>query len=401
MTTVAEAEALIAARIERWPAARVALADATGRVLAETVRAERDLPPFDRVTMDGIAIASSAFAEGRRQFRIAAIQAAGEPAASLVSPDACIRIMTGAVRPEHADAVIPIERVQIDGDVASVDDAAVVSPGRFIHAQGGDRKAGDVVLEPGTVVGPAEAAVLASAGCADVAVAYKPSVAVVSTGDELVGVDQRELAPHQIRSSNDYAVAASLTRAGVGECHRAMLPDDPDTILASVRELHDRHDVMILSGGVSMGEFDFVPAALETLGAELVFHRIAQKPGRPMWFGISAAGKPIFALPGNPVSTLLCMTRYVVPALRAAAGLNAPAPEFARLTADVDGPADMTYFVPVVLSWDNAQAVELAEPRPTNTSGDFSTLAATDGFIELASGETRHPAGTIGRIHRW
>jgi molybdopterin molybdotransferase len=222
----------------------------------------------------------------------------------------------------------------------------------------------------------------------------------VSTGDELVPVDAPSIAPYQIRSSNDLAIAAAIERAGVGQCVRATLPDDPARILAGIEALHADNDVLILSGGVSMGDFDFVPAALGKLGATLVFHRIAQKPGRPMWFGISAAGKPIFALPGNPVSTLLCMLRYVVPALERALGRKPKAPEYASLSERVNGPADFTYFVPVVLRWDQ-RGQALADPRPTNTSGDFASLAATDGFIELAPGRALHPAGEAGRIHRW
>lgn len=400
MTSVAEAWALIAGRMPRQPIERVPLVRATGRVLAESITAERDQPPFDRVTMDGIAIASAAFAEGRRSFTIAATHAAGVAAAQLPSPAQCIRVMTGAVRPEGADAVIPIERVTIDGTTARIDEHAVAMPGRFIHARGSDRQAGATVLERGCVIGPAEAAVLASAGRAEVAVAALPRVAVVSTGDELVSVDTPAIAPYQIRSSNDYAVAASLARAGIGDCTRAMLPDNPGHILERVRELHAENDVLILSGGVSMGEFDFVPAVLESLGSELVFHRIEQKPGRPMWFGMSGDGKPIFALPGNPVSTLLCMTRYVVPALELVLGRTERATETARLGADVEGPQGLCYFVPVVLDWDES-GTAIALPRPTNTSGDFATLAMTDGFLELTSGRALHAAGEVGRIFRW
>lgn len=400
MTTVAEAWTLISERMARRPIETVAIGDAVNRILAESIRAERDQPPFDRVTMDGIAVTSAAWAEGRRTFSIAAVQAAGQPATTSPSGAACIRVMTGAVRPTGTDAVIPVERIRIEGDVAYVDDDATVEPGRFIHTKGSDRRHGDVVLEPGERIGPAEIAVLASAGRARVATTRPAAVAVVSTGDELVAVDATEIAPHQIRSSNDLAVAASLRRAGLANCTRTTLPDDPEVILASVDALHAKNDILILSGGVSMGEFDFVPAVLEKLRAEVVFHRIEQKPGKPMWFGLSGEGKPIFALPGNPVSTLLCMTRYVVPALRLASGLRPAPPEHARLSADVVGPKHLTYFVPVLLSWSD-DAVELAEPRPTNTSGDFSSLSATDGFLELGSGVGTHPAGTIGEIFRW
>ncbi len=400
MTTVAEAWALISERVPARPVETVAIDDAVDRVLAEPVRAERDQPPFDRVTMDGIAVSSAAWDEGRRSFSIAAVQAAGQAATTCPSGAACIRVMTGAVRPVGTDAVIPVERIRIEGDVAHVDDEATVEPGRFIHARGSDRRQADVVLEPGERIGPAEIAVLASAGRARVATTRPAAVAVISTGDELVAVDAPEIAPHQIRSSNDLAVAASLRRAHLADCSRTTLPDDPDVILESMDALHAENDILILSGGVSMGEFDFVPAVLEQLRAEVVFHRIEQKPGKPMWFGLSGEGKPIFALPGNPVSTLLCMTRYVVPALRLASGLRPAPPEYARLGAEVTGPKHLTYFVPVLLGWSD-DGVELAEPRPTNTSGDFSSLAATDGFIELGSGVGNHPAGTIGRIFRW
>jgi molybdopterin molybdotransferase len=400
VTTVAEAWALIREHMPRRPIERVPLGESVDRVLAEPVKAERDQPPFDRVTMDGIAITSEAWAQGQRSFPIAAVQAAGQPAAQNPSPESCIRVMTGAVRPGGTDAVIPIERIRIDEDVAVVDDAALVEPGRFIHPQGSDRLRGDVVLEAGVRIGPAEMAVLASAGRAAVAIARPARTAVISTGDELVAVDATRIEPYQIRSSNDFAIEASLRRAHLADCSRTTLPDDPDRILESISALHDANDILILSGGVSMGEFDFVPAALERLAASVVFHRIEQKPGKPMWFGMSGAGKPIFALPGNPVSTLLCMTRYVVPALRLASGA-APIPaELAVLGADVTGPKDLTYFVPVVLEW-TAAGVELAQPRLTNTSGDFSSLAATDGFIELPAGSAVRGKGSTGRIWRW
>lgn len=400
MTTVAEAEARIREHLPEAPTEVVPLPRAVGRILREPVRSERDLPPFDRVTMDGIAIASRSFQDGRRQFRIAAVQAAGAPAESCPEPDCCVRVMTGAVRPDNTDAVIPFERLRIDGDLAIVEDDAIAEPGRYIHPRASDRSRNDIVLEPGVRIGPAESAVLASAGQARVTVSRLPRVAVISTGDELVAVDATGIAPWQIRSSNDIAIAAGIGLAGLGECTRTTLPDVPEAILASVGELHETSDVLILSGGVSMGDFDFVPAVLERLDARVVFHRIAQKPGKPMWFGVSGAGKPIFALPGNPVSTLLCMTRYVLPALRRSAGLTVPAAELASLKRDIEGPADLSYFVPVVLQWSDS-GVEIADPRPTNTSGDFSSLAATDGFIELPPGQGLRRAGAIGRIFRW
>ena len=399
MTEVAEAESLILERMPAWPPRAVAIGDSISRVLAETVRAERDQPPFDRVTMDGIAISHDDWAAGRRRFRVTGTQAAGTAALELGKRGDCIRVMTGAPCPDGADTVIPVERLEVSGDDVTVAADAVVATLQFVHRRGSDRRAGDVLLEPGVRLGPAEIAVLASAGKARVEVAGRPRVAAVSTGDELVGVDE-PLEPFQIRSCNDFAIEASLRRMDLAEVTRARLKDDPEAMLAAIRRLHESHDVLVLSGGVSMGQFDFVPAVLESLGAEIVFHRINQKPGRPMWFGLSSGGKPVFALPGNPVSTLVCTTRYVLPALRRAAGLDDAPPERVRLAGDVAAPASMTYFLPVKLS-SSDEGVAVAEPRPTNTSGDFVSLAYTDGFVELPPGPRVHAAGTVARLFRW
>jgi len=303
--------------------------------------------------------------------------------------------MTGAACPPGADTIIPVERVELQGPEATVA-AAEVTARQFIHARGSDRRAGEVLLRPGARLGPAEIAVLASVGIPEASVAAVPRVAAVSTGDELVDPGE-PVEPYQIRSSNDFAIEASLHQSGLARVTRTRIKDDPEAMLTAIRSLHESHDALILSGGVSMGEFDFVPGVLANLGAEVVFHRIRQKPGRPMWFGLSRAGKPIFALPGSPVSTLVCLTRYIAPALRYAAGLIEDPPERVRLTERVVGP-DLTYFLPVKLSWSDA-GVALAEPRPTNTSGDFVSLAGTDGFVELPAGT--HAAGAVARLFRW
>jgi molybdopterin molybdotransferase len=307
--------------------------------------------------------------------------------------------MTGAVLPQGADTVVPVERLHVDGDTAAIDPAATVSPGQFIHRRGSDRFANDIVIEAGTTLGPAEVAVLASSGYGRVEVARRAHVAVVSTGDELVGTDE-PVTDFQIRSSNDFAIAAALDKHSLAETGRHRLRDDEQSLIDTIGRLHDENDVLILSGGVSMGQFDFVPGVLEALGCEVVFHRIEQKPGRPMWFGVSRDGKPVFALPGNPVSTLLCTTRYVVPALRAAAGAKLSPPLCYALDRAVSAPRHLSYFVPIVLVAADGPAT-VASPRPTNTSGDFATLAGTDGFLELAPGSIEHAAGTVGRYYPW
>jgi molybdopterin molybdotransferase len=396
MTEVADAESLIRARMPRWPAETAALEQCVGRVLAETVRAERDQPPFDRATMDGIAIAYSAWTSGVRRFRILGMQPAGAPPLALTGPGDCVRIMTGAAFPSGADTVVPVERLQIQADTATIT-AAEVKERQWVHARGSDGKRGDVLLAPGVHLGPAEIAVLAGAGLRAASVAAVPRIAAISTGDELVAPGE-PIEPYQIRSSNDFAIEASLHRSGLARVTRTRLKDEPESMRAAIRAFHESHDVLILTGGVSMGELDFVPGVLKSLGAEIVFHRVRQRPGRPMWFGVSNAKKPIFALPGNPVSTLVCLTRYVLPALRYAAGLPDEAPERVRLTERVVGPAELPYFLPVKLG-SSAEGAALAAPRPTNTSGDFVALAGTDGFVELPAGT--HEAGTVARLFRW
>jgi molybdopterin molybdotransferase len=248
-------------------------------------------------------------------------------------------------------------------------------------------------------LGAPEIAVLAGAGHAAALVADLPRVAVISTGDELVEAG-KPIAPHQIRSTNDRAVEASLLQHRLGHATRARLRDDANALAVAIDRLDSELDVLVLSGGVSMGQFDFVPSVLEELGAKLVLHKVAQRPGRPMWFGVSARGKPIFALPGNPVSTLVCATRYLLPALRHAAGLAAAPPELVELTAPVEASPTLTLFTPVTVT-SSASARLLATPHSTNTSGDFATLAGTAGFVELPARQGSHPAGTVAPLFRW
>jgi molybdopterin molybdotransferase len=398
MTQVTEAEALILAHMPRFPGRHEPLPACVGRVLAEDVQAERDQPPFNRVTMDGIAFAYRDLAAGTRSFEVVGTQAAGaEPLA--VAAGQCVEVMTGTPLPHGADTVVPVERLQRNGAVAAIATDVTVTAKQFVHRRGSDRPQGSLVLRAGARLGPPEIAVLAGAGRATALVAELPRVAVISTGDELVEAG-RPIAQHQIRSTNDRAVEASLAQHRLGNVTRARLRDDAKALAVAIDRLDTELDVLVLSGGVSMGQFDFVPSVLAELGAKLVFHKVEQRPGRPMWFGVSARGKPIFALPGNPVSTLVCVTRYLLPALRHATGLAATPPELVATTAPVEASPTLTLFTPVTVS-SSDRGTLLATPHLTNTSGDFVTLAGTDGFVELAAKHGSHPAGTIARLFRW
>jgi molybdopterin molybdotransferase len=399
MLDVAEAEALI---LKHPPALRLeerALSEASGCVLQQPIVAERDQPPFDRVTMDGIALRFSDWEAGQRNFQVIGTQGAGSPAMELAGAGECIEIMTGAMLPTGADTIVPVERVTREDTQALVESDYPARRGQFIHGQGSDRHKGATLLTPGAPIGPAAMAVLASSGYARVTVASSPRLAVISTGDELVDVDQ-PVAPFQIRSSNDRAIESALKNRLFDRVTRAHLPDDAEKLQQALAQLHDDHDALILSGGVSMGKFDYVPTVLETLGVELIFHKIRQRPGLPMWFGISAAGKPVYALPGNPVSTLVCLTRYVLPALEKGVGLITEAPHYFPLAEDVTFTADLAYLLPVALAFDPQQSGR-AWPRPTNTSGDFSALTLSDGILELPRGQDHYPAGFMARFFHW
>jgi molybdopterin molybdotransferase len=398
MTEVAAAEALILAHMPRFPARQEPLSACCGLVLAEDIHAERDQPPFDRVTMDGIAIAFRDFAAGVRSFEVVGTQAAGaEPLT--VAASQCVEVMTGAVLPRGADTVVPVERVRRDGSAATITADAAVAAEQFVHRRASDRAQGSLCLRTGTRLGPPEIAVLAGAGHATALVAAVPLVAVISTGDELVDAG-KPIAAHQIRSTNDRAVEASLTQHRLGQVTRARLRDDANALAVAIDRLDAELDVLVLSGGISMGKFDFVPSVLTELGAKLVLKGVQQRPGRPMWFGVSARGKPIFALPGNPVSTLVCATRYVLPALRHASGLSPARPELVEITAPIEASPTLTLFTPVTLS-SSERATLLATPHATNTSGDFVTLAGTNGFVELPAKRGSYPAGTVARLFRW
>jgi molybdopterin molybdotransferase len=399
LPTPAAAEALIRERVPLLPTASRPLAALAGAILREAVTAERDLPPFDRVSMDGIAIASSAWRDGRRRFRVGGSQAAGAPPLTLADPADCIEAMTGAVLPIGCDCVIPVERLRLEESEAVIEASVEVAPGLNVQARGLDCRAGTRLLEPGTRLGAPELAVLASAGCARADVAAEPRILVVTTGDELVDAGLA-IADWQIRRSNAAALLAALRGRGYTRVADAHLRDDPERMQESLRAWLDTHDVLVLTGGVSMGRFDYVPATLAALGVEQVFHKVAQRPGLPMWFGVaSGRSKAVYALPGNPVSSLVCLVRYVLPGLAAAARAPAEAPPRVPLGAPFRVQPALSYFLPVELR--EGPAGTQAWPRPTRGSGDFVSLLGTQGFVELPPGPAEYPAGHLADFHRW
>ncbi len=311
-----------------------------GRVLKEPIRADRDMPPFDRVSMDGIAIRYEAFDAGRRKYRIEGIQAAGSPQLELSSEDACLEVMTGGVLPVNADTVVPYEMVTIENGFATVE-ADTVRSMQNVHLKGLDRKKNERLIGENRLISPAEIGVLATVGISQVQVAKLPRTAIISTGDELVEVSQTPL-PHQIRMSNVHSLKALIEPYGI---HPDLfhLTDDPVQLKEKISELLSNYDVLMFSGAVSKGKFDYLPQILDELEVKKHFHRVRQRPGKPFWFG-KKERVTVFAYPGNPVSTYVSCTYYFIPWLRKSLGLPPEPENSALLDSDFEFKPDAYLF---------------------------------------------------------
>ncbi|HEY3784244.1 MAG TPA: molybdopterin molybdotransferase MoeA [Steroidobacteraceae bacterium] len=399
MLSPSQADELIGQHVTCLPIESLPLAQCAGAVLRENIYAERDQPPFDRVAMDGIALDSNTVQHGTRRLRIQATQAAGDPPLALATSAACIEVMTGAVIPSGCDSVVPVEQITVHSSEAELSAGITVEPWQNVHRRGTDTRQGALLLATGLRLQAPEIAIAASAGMARIRVSSQPMVAVISTGNELIEPGEPIL-PHQVRRSNAYAIAASLRRHGFQRVADDHLPDEPMQLKRRLKFHLETHDVLVMSGGVSMGKLDFVPRVLDELGVQTIFHKIMQRPGLPMWFGTTGSGATVFALPGNPVSTLICLTRYVLPALFTAMG-EAPLPaERMALGGEIKVKSPHTRFMPAkveVDDWGRAWAM----PRPTNGSGDFTSLGGTDGFVEMPPGPHTYPKGFVTRLHRW
>ncbi len=394
--TVTEAEQRILAQARLRPTETIDLADTVGRVLRETVLADRDFPPFDRVAMDGIAIRYADFEKGTRVFWAAGTQRAGQPPLALTKPDTCLEVMTGAMLPTGADTVIRYEDLTLRNHHAIVS-LNTAESGLNVHHQATDQRKDNDLLPIGTRLGPVALAVATSVGRHKLQVSTLPRIAIISTGDELVDVTETPL-PWQIRRSNGPMLRALLHPLGLNaQLHH--LPDDEAALFGGLNTLLNTHDILILSGGVSAGKADFMPDTLTRLGVQRQFHKIEQRPGRPLWFGTTTDGRTVFALPGNPVSSVVCAVRYVLPFLRASLGLLPEPLRFARLSEPVTFDPALTYFLPVALHTSPLNGEWLAQPLPGSGSADFTNLLAVDGFAELPAEETYFPAGTVVRIH--
>jgi molybdopterin molybdotransferase len=388
MVSVEEAARIIFSRPFKCETEKVPVSECIGRVLAESIQADRPFPPFDRVAMDGIAIAFDSYSAGNRKFGIEDTQAAGQPRKQLKNATHCLEVMTGAILPAGTDTVIRFEDLNKSSSEAEI--VADITRGQNIHRKGIDADENETLLEPGVKLSSAEVALLASVGKAVVSVFAFPPTAVISTGDELVDVSDVPL-PYQIRRSNGYAIQSAMREMG-WKAEMFHICDDREILQRTLEEILGKFDVLILSGGVSKGKFDFVPDVLQSAGIRREFHQVNQRPGRPFWFGRSAEGKVAFALPGNPVSTFMCFYKYIRPWMMRSLGCE-PEDQKAILKHEFSFPPKLTFFLQVRVINENGSL--LATPLAGGGSGDFANLKDVTGFLELPPDRSDFRAGEI------
>ena len=397
--------------------------DSLGRVLKENIVADRDFPPFNRVSMDGIGISFDSFIRGQRKFAIEGIQPAGSPQLTLKNNENCIEVMTGAVLPNNIDVVIPYEQVEIENSIATVR-IEEIQQFKNIHKKGTDKLKGDLIIPENIKISSAEIGVLATVGKSKVKVVKHPKVMIISTGDELVEVDETP-EDYQIRRSNVYTLVSLLERLNIN-AETAHITDDKEILKSKIETYLKEYDVLLFSGAVSKGKFDFIPEVLDELGVEKLFHRVAQRPGKPFWFGrnvpdvkieqnvgegvekINKESKSevaersrstvVFAFPGNPISTFVGCMKYFYPWYQKSMGLQAQQ-NFAILSEDFTFKPGLTYFLQVKLENKNGQL--LAHPIAGKGSGDLANIVLTDGFLELPADRTEFKKGEVFPIMKY
>ena len=380
LLSIDDARARVLAAAAPLAAEDVGVGEALDRVLAQDVVAAADVPGVANSAMDGFAVRSG---PAGRRLRIVGESRAGAPAAAAVAEGDAIRISTGALLPAGADAVLEVERVAVaDGTVELGDDVAA---GRNVRPPGDDLRAGQVVLRAGTRLGPAELGAAVGAGSGSLRCARRPALAIVATGDELRAPGE-PLAPGQLHDSNGITLAALAARAGGDVVFATRAADTPEATRAAIGAALEA-DVVVLSGGVSVGPHDHVKGALDALGVREAFWRVALRPGKPTWFG-TRDGRLVFGLPGNPVSSMVTFLLFVRPALARLQGAPAPPP---RLRAE------LAVAVPRRPERDECVRVRLEEgrARPTGPQGSHQlySMVGADGLAVIPAGEGELPAG--------
>jgi molybdopterin molybdotransferase len=388
MISVAEASAKILERVPGPEVEHVPIEASTGRLLMEPIHAERDMPPFDRVMMDGFAFRYRD--EVPEEYKVSDIALAGHETAALTQENCCIEVTTGSPLPLGCDTIVPVEDCVVDGSIVRLKKDARFEKGKFIHVRGSDGLAGRQVLDAGIRMGPPEQAVAATEGAMKLAVSTVPRICLVTTGDEIIS-DGSPLKEEQIRGSHRETLRSLFAIFPSLEFSSMHALDEEESLSSALKQSLDSADILLVTGGVSRGRKDLVPGLLKRLGVEEVFHRVAQRPGKPLWFG-KTGNKLVFGLPGNPISTLMCARRYVFPVLEKWMGDLAGYVPRVTLAGDLPTAGDITRFVPVRRSQEGFTV------DPFATSGSLHNLSGTSGFIEVSPDE---PDSTQFNYYDW
>ncbi len=401
MFTVDQALAAIESHVTPGPAESVSLGEALGRVLAQPIDSDIDSPPFDKALMDGFAVRADDVADGTARLTVVDEVTAGQVAAKPVAPGQAIQIMTGAPMPEGADAVVKIEDTQTenDGDQAVVSiDTRPVTVGQDMIRQATSMRRGETVMPVGRRLRPQELGLLAELGQHSLTVHRRVQVGVLATGDELVAIDQQPGAG-QIRNSNETMLAAQVRACGAEAIELGIARDNPEDLSARITTGLDC-DILLLSGGVSAGRLDLVPAQLEAAGVAEVFHKVKVKPGKPVWFGTSEHAI-VFGLPGNPVSSMVCFELFVRTALRRLAGLSPaqPTPSAARLAIDFEFSGDRPTYFPSQLD-DHTDGPRVT-PIDWHGSSDLRSTADANAMIHFPAGDRTYQADQWVEVFQW
>ena len=399
MIPVADAIQIVLDQTTTLPAESVALADALGRILAEDIVADTDLPPFDRAQMDGYALRAADVASTPARLRIVGESAAGAGWHHEMKAGEAVRIMTGAPVPAGADAVQQVELTREVDNAGFVEILEPVKTGRSIVRRADEIKVGETVLRAGEEINAAMIATLASFGYARVKVGRRPRVSVMATGSELVDVSHKP-GRDQIRDSNNYTIAAYASLAGATVERLPLVGDDTEELKRQIAKAAAASDVLITSGGVSMGVYDFTKAALQELGAEIFFERVALRPGKPTVFARLGEAL-VFGLPGNPVSVAVTFNLFARTALRVMQGAKAATlpTDTAMLTRDLKGSIDRESYLPAILRTDEKGTL-LAEPLKWGGSSDFVSFARTTALINVPRGVGRIETGSPVKVLR-
>jgi len=364
-----------------------------GRIVAEDVRADRNYPPFNRSTRDGFALRAADAAQAGAKLRLIGESRAGVPFTGMVEPGTSVQIMTGAPLPRGANSIVMNEYARIEGEFVVLDAAA--REGAHFVLEGQETRVGESVIARGNRLGYAELAIAAQVGRSKLVVAKKPRVAILSTGDELVATGDAP-AKYQIRNSNNVSLAAQVSLAGGDPVMLGTAPDNPAELRARIQQALEA-DIVVVTGGVSVGKYDLVEQVLREMGAEFYFDAVAIRPGKPAVFGFCQA-KPVFGLPGNPVSTMVTFELFVVPAIELLCG-HKPHPLAllkAKLAHPVNEKPPLAHFLPARVSWPEGEAV--VEAIHWEGSGDIGSVVKGNCFLVVHETRQVCAAGEMADI---